>query len=347
MPEQAAERFVILKLGSLGDIVHTLPAVAALRDSFPDARMDWVADRRWLDLVQCVPLLDEVIALDRGSWSSLRQVIRRLREAPHACAIDFQGLYKSAILGFLSGVERRIGFGAGFAREPASAVFYTERVRPAGRHIVEQNLALAHAAGARETSCRFPLRVPAEAEIEVQRRLAHVGADRYFVLSPGGGWRSKCWPPERYGELCRQLTARYGWRGVLNFAPEERELGEAVQQGASSAEPVLLSTSVPELMALLRQAQLMVAGDSGPLHLAVALGAPVVGLYGPTDPARNGPFSPADVVVRNAVGEKTTHRRGRSYSRSMLSISVEQVLAAVEQRLARTPSGQVREQGRL
>ena len=342
----ADERFLVIRLGSLGDIVHALPGVAALRDSFPSARIDWVVERRWAALLHGNPDLNEVIALDRSSWGAVRACVRRLRAARYSCAIDFQGLYKSALLGFLSGAGQRVGFARRLAREGGAALFYTQRASPPAGHIVEQNLALAESAGARRTGCRFTLRVPAEAEASVARRLAANGLREFFLLSPGGGWRSKCWPPERYGELYRELALRRGWRGVVNFGPGESDLAEAVCRAAAPEEPVVFQTDVAELMALLRRAKIVVAGDTGPLHLSVALGTRVVGLYGPTDPQRNGPYCADDIVVRNARPEETTYKRWNEFSAAMLSITVEQVVAAVERRLAHAPRERAEENRR-
>ena len=333
MPEKFDERFLIVRLGSLGDIVHTLPAIAALRDSFPGARIDWLVERKWAALLDGNPDLNETVMFDRGSWGVLRNCVRRLRARRYTCAIDFQGLYKSAILTVLSGAPRRVGFNRHAAREGIAAALYTQRAACPTGHVVVQNLALAEAVGARKTVCRFPVQVPPEAEAEVSRWLASSGLGEFFVLSPGGGWRSKCWPPERYGELCRDLERRYGWGGAVNHGPGEEEVAEAVCRAAAPAKPLLLSADIPQLMALLRRAKVVVAGDTGPLHLAVALGTPVVGLYGPTDPQRNGPYSHEDIVLRNARPEETTHQRGNNYSAAMLRIPVEQVVAAVERRL--------------
>ena len=159
----------------------------------------------------------------------------------------------------------------------------------------------------------------------------------YIVVSPGGGWRSKCWPPERYGELCRLLDQDRGLRAVVNFGPGEGLLADAICRAAIPATPLRFETDIPHLMALLSRARLVVAGDTGPLHLAVALGTPVVALFGPTDPRRNGPYSPADVVVQNTALAENTHHRGRDFAASMLSITVKQVFSAVTSRLGRAP----------
>lgn len=339
MPSVSGQSFLVVRLGSLGDLVHTLPAVAALRSSFPEARLDWVVERKWSPLLDLVVGVNEVIPLDRTSKGFIA-CTRRLRKAQYGCAIDFQGLYKSAVLAWLSGASRRIGFDGSTAREPGAAWLYTDRVRPAGRHVAERNVNLAERAGAKaETALRFPLRVPEEEKRRMQDGLAAAGVTSYFVASPGGGWKSKCWPPERYGALCAELWRKYGLRAVVNAGPGEESLAAAVVAAATpvatTAAPVVLRPSLKELAALLAGAKLVVGADTGPLHLAAALGTPVVALFGPTDPARNGP-RPGGVVVRNAGAEATTYKRGDVYSPAMLSLTVDQVSAAAVQQMSVT-----------
>jgi lipopolysaccharide heptosyltransferase I len=329
----ADERFLVVRVGSLGDIVHALPAVAALRESFPQARIEWLVERQWRKLLDGNPDLNEVIALDRRSWSGALACVRRLRVGRYTCALDFQGLYKSALLAFFSGAPERFGFDRRYAREKGAPFLYTRQVVPAGAHVIEHNLSLVEAAGARRTAIRFPLPVSAEADAFLDHELTARGLRDFFVLSPGGGWGSKRWPAERFGELHRELARRTGWRGVVSFSPGEAPLAERVRAAAGAPEPVLLTMNLTQLMAALRRAKVVVAGDTGPLHLASALGARVVGLYGPTDPARNGPYSPHDIVVRNAKPDETTYKRGSAPAASMMSISVVEVLEAVERRL--------------
>lgn len=332
---------MLVRLGSMGDIIHALPAAAALRDAFPDARIDWAVEPRWGRLLEGNPDLTEVIPIGRKTPGGFAAGLAKLRVAKYTCAIDFQALYKSAILAFASGAPRRIGFSMSYAREVLAALLYTERLHPRGAHKVEHNLTLAECAGAEWPASgftpRFPLSVLPEDDDHVTRELAARSIAEYFVLNPGGGWRSKRWPPERYGELHRVLAVRHGWRGVVTFGPGEDDLARRVVEAAGDSPPVAIPLGLGPLMALLRRAKFVVSADTGPLHLASALGAPVIGLYGPTDPSRNGPFSPRDVVVRNAQFCKTTYRRGSGYSKGMLSITVEQVAAAVERRLERGP----------
>lgn len=325
-------RFLLVRLGSMGDIIHTLPAASALRDAFPEARIDWIIDPKWSRLLEGNSDLSGVIEFDRKNMRGMTATVRALRAARYSCAIDFQSLYKSAILAFLSGAPRRIGFERRYAREGLASLFYTDRVRPHGAHKVEHNLTLVESAGARKTPPRFPLVIHLEDDDRAARELAGCAIREFFVLNPGGGWRSKCWPAERYGELHRKLAACYGWSGVVTFGPREEELAERVVRAGGDHPPVAIPLSLGPLMAVLHRARFMVAADTGPLHLAAALGTPVVGLFGPTDPARNGPYSPGpcNVVVRNALDSETTYRRGATDSPAMLSISVEQAFAAVQ-----------------
>jgi ADP-heptose:LPS heptosyltransferase len=159
----------------------------------------------------------------------------------------------------------------------------------------------------------------------------------YVVISPGGGWKSKCWPPDRFGALCGSLLRRDGLRSVVNIGPGEEDLAREIVSASGPANPPVVSLSIPALAALLAQARLVVAGDTGPLHLAAALGTRVVGLYGATDPERNGPL-PRGAVVKNISSQPPDYLRGDyvrldSYSAAMLSLSVEQVLAAAEQEI--------------
>ena len=327
-------RFLLVRLGSLGDIIHALPSAAALRDTFPSASIDWAVEPRWARLLRSNPDINDAICVDRATAAGMMATLKRVRAGRYTCAVDFQALYKSALLAFASLAPRRIGFKSSYAREGLAAVCYTERLNPQGPHKVDHNLILVEAAGAEKPpSARFPLEIGAEDEEVVARELSLTGIRDYFVLNPGGGWLSKCWPAARYGELHRLLAARFGWRGVISFGPGEENLAHEAIRAAGMPPPVAIPLDLGPLMALLHRAKFVVSADTGPLHLASALGAPVIGLYGPTDPSRNGPYSRADVIVRNPRSSITTYRREASYSPSMLSITVDRVVCAVERRM--------------
>lgn len=331
----AEPRFLLVRLGSLGDIIHALPSAASLRETFPGARIDWVVEAKWARLLKRNPDITNVIVLNRGNHGGFRAAIRQLRAANYTCAIDFQALYKSALLAFASGAPRRVGFKSSYAREGLAAALYTERLNPRGPHKVDHNFTLVEAAGARALAPRFPMAIEPEDQEQVARELAAQGIREFFVLNPGGGWLSKCWPAECYGELHRRVAERFGSRGVVTFGPGEENLARQTVVAAGNPAPVALPLGLGPLITLLQRAKFVVSADTGPLHLAAALGAPIVGLYGPTDPSRNGPYGGRDRVVRNAHASVTTYRRGASYSPAMVSITVEQVLKAIECRLRR------------
>lgn len=337
MPEP---RILLVRLGAFGDVIHALPAAAALRDAFPSARIDWAIEPKWARLLEGNPDLTEVITLDRGSAAAIASTVRRLRSARYTCAIDFQALYKSALLAFASGAPRRIGFKSSYAREGLAALCYTESLHPRGAHKVDHNLTLAACAGGRRSPARFPLAIrPADDDL-VARELAARDLREFYVLNPGGGWRSKCWPPLRYAELHGKMIERCALCGVFACGPGEDDLAREIIEAAAEPKPVAISLALGPLMALLRRARFIVSADTGPLHLAAALGTPIVSLFGPTDPARNGPYgwtSPGarSIVVRNARVSQTTYRRERDYSPSMLSITVDQAIDAVERCLRR------------
>jgi len=330
-------RALAVRLSSIGDVVHTLPAVAALE------RHGWQTG--WLVEPASRPLLEANPAVSRVAlapparafrFGEAREAVRQLRAGRYDVALDFQGLWKSAVWSRLSAAGRVLGFSRAWRREPASALLISETVEmPAGAaHVIDKNLALLeplgiHAMGSRQ----FPLPPAREEAVSVENSLGAAGLGDFVVLNAGGGWSSKLWPAERFGALALALRDR-GLHPLVTWGPGEEDLAERVVAASEGAAVRCFRTTLLELIALLRRARLVVAGDTGPLHLACAVGTPVVGIYGPTDPARNGPFSPADRVVRRAPACAPCHRRQCAvHDGVMSSIAVEEVLAAVEERL--------------
>jgi len=338
-----SERFLLVRMGSMGDIVHALPAAASLRAAFPRARLDWLVEARWLPLLEGNPDVTNVIPVDTyawrssllnpATWASVAMTVRGLRGIGYDCSLDLQGLYKSALFARLSGARQRLGFEKEFLKESGAARFYTQRVRPPeNTHVIEMNLALAKAAGADKPVVRFPLPARPEDEAAVNDLLKKNQLRDFFVLSPGGGWGAKRWPVERYAMAHNELARRRGWRGVINAGPGEEPLVSELLARARVARPAHFPLTLGQLVALLRRARLVVSGDTGPLHLAAALGTPVVGLYGPTDSVRNGPYSPAGraAVLHHREQARITYKREDKPSPAILAITVEEVLAAAE-----------------
>lgn len=342
MPEP---RFLVVRLGSLGDIVHTFPAVAGLRESFPKAEIVWLTHSRWKELVECSELATDIWETNTRSYRSLRGIIGKIRKQNFTAAIDYQGLWKSAALPFFGGVSRRIGFSSQTIRELGVPILYTDPVPCVQTHIADQNGELSLRAGARNGVAPVMLAVPTIQEAFVLQLLRGFAVERYVVLSPGGGWRSKCWPPHRYGALCQKIRAVLGLRCVLNYGPGEEDMVSSVKVASGEADPIVYNGSLLQLMALLRNAVCIVGGDTGPLHLAVALGTPAVAIFGPTDPARNGPYrsgvqsgsaSTVDIVLRSPYAA-TTYRRGDQAAPSILEIDVDTVFDAVRRQVEVRP----------
>jgi len=325
--------FLIVRLGSLGDIVHTFPAVAALRESFPAATIAWMTHPRWRDLVAAAGIANEIWDVETRSFASVRGALGKIRRGRFSTAIDYQGLWKSAALPFLARVPRRIGFSASAVREAGVPLLYTHQVDVRAAHVADKNGELSVAAGAVKPVGRFTLAISDGATASVANLLRMEGIEKYVVLSPGGGWVSKCWPPERFGELARRLFSEVGMRSVINYGPGEERLANRIADEAGPGAAVSYSGSFSELMAILRGADCVVAGDTGPLHLADALGARVVAIFGPTDPQRNGPYlgwrETRRAIVLRAENVASTYKREDAPHPSLLQVSADDVFRAI------------------
>jgi lipopolysaccharide heptosyltransferase I len=323
-------------LGSLGDLVHALPAVSAMRRAWPDAEIDWLVDDVHREFLSLVPVVTSVVSLGGRTASAWLDVRRALRARRYDVALDFQGLLKSAALARLSGARRVIGFDAAAARESAAALFYTERQATGdGRHVIEKNLALVETLGVRADRWEFPLR---EGESPALEALRAGGVTRFALLNGGAAWPNKRWPPERFGRTAAWLRDRHGLRSVALWGPGESDVAAAIVAGSSGAAVAAPETGMADLVGLSRAAALMISGDTGPTHIAAAVGTPVVALFGPTNPHRNGPWDARDVTLTRYDGcECHYQRRCRrdDHGWCLGTIGEDEVQAAIDARLAR------------
>jgi lipopolysaccharide heptosyltransferase I len=331
-----ARSVLIVRLGALGDLVHAMPAVAALRAAWPDAGIDWLVDGRYAALLELVPGVNRIVVIGGRPGRPVRSVIRDLRRARYDLAIDFQGLLKSAALARFAGARETAGFVAGQLREPLAGVFYTRRI-PAddSGHVVRKNLSLVEALGVGVREVAAPLKVTASAVPGQVRQLLRVDAGaRFAVINPGAGWPNKQWPAGRYGAIAAHLSARHGLPSVVTWGPREQALAGEVVAASGGTARTAPSTSIADLVELARAAAVFIAGDTGPMQLAAAVGTPVVGLFGPTNPLRNGPWSAADTWVSRFDDCACHHkRRCRRETPCVNTITVEQVADAVDRRL--------------
>ena len=331
-------RLLVVRLGSLGDLVHALPAVAALRGRFPDADIDWVVDAPHRELLDLVPVLSRRYVWHR--WQGLVSTLRQLRRRRYDIAYDLQGLIKSAALARGSGARRIVGFAPSALREPAAAWLYSERRDPgAVRHVIEKNLALvAPEVGVLGGAWAFPLLVGERPVVSAVRASLGEGSDRFVIVNPGASWETKRWPPNRFGAVAAFVRRVHHLRSVVVWGPGEEHLAADVIGHAGGAAVLAPPTSLADLLALCREAALVVSGDTGPLQLASAVGTPVVAIFGPTDPGRNGPWAAADRAVSRFTECRCHHRRRCRAARWCLStISVDEVCRDVSVRLSASP----------
>lgn len=336
---------LIVKLSSIGDVVHAMPAAAALRRGFPDARLTWVVERVAAPLLVGSPVLDEVVVLDTRGWrKSLRRAdtraaiadrYRAVRRHRPDVALDFQGLLKSAAVARLSGAPERIGFSTDALRERASRFGYTRQIPvDDAKHVIFNNLKLAEAVGAPlPEQYEFPFPPLEEPASRVAERLAVHDIGRFVILNPGGGWVTKLWPPTDFAALADHIWEAYGLSSVVTCGPGEERMAETIVNGSKTGKAVFIPTTLLELIALIRRAELFVGGDTGPLHLAAAAGTPIVGIYGPTMPERNGPFDPADLTVGLDIPCRVNCHRRTCNHHICMDIPVERLAEAVRKRM--------------
>ena len=343
----SSNRFLIVRLGALGDVVHAIPVAAALRRAFPTARIDWLVSVRHREILDLVPVIDRRLVIsDRpaggsGPSTGMLDTIRQLRRTTYDVALDLQGLLKSAVLARGSGAARVVGFSSRYLRERFARLFYTDIHDPGGggmyhpadkTHVVWTNLGLLEPLGVRVATPEFPIE---HVESTVARQIAERTESRYALLNAGAAWPNKRWPPSRLAKVARALREGHGLWSVALWGPGEEALAAEVADESGGAAIMSPRTSIADIVALARGAAVVVSGDTGPTHIAAAVGAPIVGLYGPTRPSRNGPWAPDDVTVsRDAICQCHHLRRCTLKRMCLLDIEVDEVVNAIDRRLA-------------
>jgi heptosyltransferase-1 len=332
-------RILIVRLSAIGDCIHTMPALCALREHLPGAFLGWVVEGRSGDLLREHTALDELIIVPRGWLKSPRlvwQLRRRLRQLRFDVAIDAQGLTKSAVAAWLSGAPRRIGM-AGFDGRELSPWLATEHVEPRATHIVDRNLELLRPLGITTPNVDFGLPRPPAEEARADEIVAAADVSANFVIvNPGAGWSSKLWPPERFAAVARYLGHDRGLTSLVVWAgPQEKAMADRIVVASEGYARMAPATSLTELAALLRRARLFVGSDTGPLHLATAVATPCVALFGPMPAERNGPYGAGHVAVQKMCLAGSSRSRRTAGPESMLAITVEDVAGACDKVLGR------------
>jgi heptosyltransferase I len=347
--DPAIQRLLIVRMSAMGDVIHGLPAIAALRRERPNLQIGWLIEERWAELLcahpvermqprsELKPLVDWVHVanfkrwrkglLSETNWRGMRACRREVRAMKYQIALDLQGTVRSAMSARLSGAKIRIG--PAEPREGPARMFYTRSVVPQGNHVIEHALSLASAVAGGELTYEPPV-FPQDPATEswADRFHSSMGWKPLAIVNPGAGWGAKCWPVQSYGAVARELAER-GMRVVVNYGAREEPLAHAVRDiSGGTAQPV--ECSVSELIALTRRASLFVGGDTGPMHMAAALGVPVVALFGPTRPERNGPYATRSIVLRNPNSVDNSSHTDQA-DEGLQSIAPQEVIAAADQ----------------
>jgi heptosyltransferase-1 len=332
----------------MGDILHSLPAVTALRQHHPEWVIGWAIEPQWRGLFCAngseprtpgMPLVDQLHIvparqwgrkpLSPTTWKEMARVRREVRAMQYDVVVEMQGAVRATMVARWARTGRIVGEAQ--PRERVARWLFDERVQTGGVHVIEQSVELANAIAGDHLPIPLPL-LPRDPGAEVR---ASKLAQPLVLLSPGAGWGAKRWPPERYGDVARRLALE-GWTVVVNCGPSEESLARKIAEtsgGAAAALPL----DMAGLIAVTRRADLVIAGDTGPLHLACALGKPVVGIFGPTDPARNGPFHTPSRVLRHPESVRDHTRRSEPEA-GLLTITAEDVTAAALDLLRETRS---------
>lgn len=337
-------RVLVVRIGAMGDILHALPAVSALRAAHPDWQIDWAVEPRWMSLLcndasaesrtSAMPLVDHIHPVPIKAWrrrtfsrQTLQEILnlrRTLRNRQYDLCLDLQGSIRSAVIGNFAGAKTFSG--ALHPREAPARWFYSQRVLLHKAHVIEHACEIVSTAiGEQLLPARAMLPVDEAAEAWCTSKLQQLGGKGFVVMNPGAGWGAKRWPVERFGEVASGLAA-HGYTTLVNAGPGEETLAEAVVT-ASKHTAQMVFCSIGQLTSFLRRASLFIGGDTGPLHLAAALHCPVVGIYGPTDPARNGPYGTQNIVLRHPES-KRDHTRHAEPEAGLLTITSRAVLDA-------------------
>lgn len=341
-------KILIIKLSSIGDVIHTLPAFSAIRQSFPNAEIVWVVEKGSAEILRNNPLISKLIEIDTKSlrqkdsfgknFSLARESLRQLRSVKFDVALDFQGLLKSAMIAKLSGAVRRCGFSKESLREPASRFLLTETFSTEAKtNIIRKNLSLVEKAlkiPVPEKDFEFPIFTDEKHRLEAREIIKLAGTD-FIILNPATSWVTKLWSAEKYGQLADKLWKEFGLVSIVTTAPNEKNLANKVLNTSKSGKIILSTPSLKGFYELAQKAQAYVGGDTGPMFLAIAAKTPIIGIFGPTEWWRNGSPNKADIGVGRTDIDCRINCHRRTCSKWIcMDIEVETVFKAVQRRLS-------------
>ncbi|MEQ8163821.1 MAG: lipopolysaccharide heptosyltransferase I [Smithellaceae bacterium] len=336
---------LIVKLSAIGDVIHTLPSLAALRELYPEAHITWVVEEAAAGLVNNHPLLNAVLISRRKSWikylrkgefsrplREMRAFLRELRKRPYDLVIDFHGLLKSALIVLLSGGKRKLGYDS---MQELSGLFYNEKIpEDMNKHAVDRYLDFPRHLGAKIAKAQFILPSDNAAQTRIQSLLEkyHLENKKFIAVNPVAYWETKLWDDEKFAGLADLIKTKLNMEVVFTGS-EKESIEKITTRMQAKAVNLAGETTLPELAYLYQKALLLVTTDSGPMHLAAAVGTPVVALFGPTDPQRTGPYGDGHIIIRSDLPCSPCLRKECPTTKCMQDILPEQVLAAIKERL--------------
>ncbi|MFH1905324.1 MAG: lipopolysaccharide heptosyltransferase I [bacterium] len=323
-------KILIIKPSSMGDIIHALPVLATLRKHYPKAEIAWIVKNKFSDLLAGNPDLTDVIPFDSNSFL---QLINTLRKRDFDVALDLQGLFRSGILAYLSKASHRIGFSKINSRE-LSYIFYNHKVTPPQKavHVVDKNLSLLESLGISEYIYDFKIPISIQdlrfaKEFFASRKLVPE-RNKIIMLNPGAGWPTKRWPSEKFIRLADKLTEHINTKVIMSWGPQEKEIIENIKSNENNRITIMPQSTIKQLAAIIKSCDLFVGSDTGPTHLAAALEIPVVGLYGPSDPKRNGSYGTKNIIIQKDIPCVSCWKRECDKIDCMKNISVDEVFEA-------------------
>ena len=324
-------RILLSRMSAIGDTILTMPVACALRSEFPEAHLVWVVERKAAPMIRNHPVVDEVVELERGWFTSLRgmrETRLKLQAFEPEIAIDCQGLTKSALAGWLSGAKRRIGYSGRHGGE-LTQWLNNELIEPTASHIVDRSLELLQPLGIHSPKVDWQMPIPAEATDWANGWRQKIASERIAILNPGCTAESRMWEPDRFGQTAEIIHKRYGYRSVAVWGgAKERAMAEWIVRHSKGTAVLAPDTSLHQLAAMISKSDLFVSGDTGPLHMAVALDVPTIGLYGATKPGDSGPYQ--QIALQNAYEAGSRRHRRKADNTAMRQIHVSDVCHAID-----------------
>ena len=336
----AYKKILIIKPSALGDIVHTLPFLAVIHDRYPQAEIHWVVARGLHHFLEDHPMINRLWIMDKERWkrpsrlhSSLAEIVRfgrGLRKEGFDISIDLSGLLRSGLITWAAGARERLGFSDS---DEGSPFFYNSKIEGGDAiHAIDRYLKLARLMDCDISQIRYPM-APLPESTPVLAGLP----EKFCVITPSAGKQANRWPAERFGALAAQLPLP----SVVIGGPSDREIAEiVVEHSKGRAVSVASETGLKELVALIGRARFMVCNDTGPMHIAAALGVPVFAIFGPANPVRTGPYGTMHTVIRREVDCAPCYRwQPCEHWRCMLDLSVQEVADTIATALDKGLSG--------